>query len=75
MLDLANKIRNITNKDVKVNFEKNKDSEYLVDNPSRRCPSIDKARSLLKFNPKIDLDEGLRRTRDYYASNFGGKNL
>lgn len=31
-----------------------------------RVPSIDKARKLLGYEPKIDLEEGLRRTIDYY---------
>jgi dTDP-glucose 4,6-dehydratase len=33
-----------------------------------RMPSIDKARSLLGYNPKIDLDEGLRRTISFYRN-------
>jgi len=32
------------------------------DDPSRRCPDISLARSLLGWNPEIDLAEGLRRT-------------
>jgi nucleoside-diphosphate-sugar epimerase len=31
-----------------------------------RIPNIDKARQLLKFEPRIDLEEGLRRTIDWY---------
>jgi UDP-glucose 4-epimerase len=31
-----------------------------------RIPNIDKARSILGFQPKIDLEEGLRRTADWY---------
>ena len=38
-----------------------KDSEYLVDNPNRRCPNITKARKSLGFNPKINPHEGVKR--------------
>ena len=45
------------------------DAEYLTDNPRRRCPDINKARTELDFSPDIDLDEGLRRTLLWYADN------
>lgn len=44
------------------------DSEYLTDNPNRRCPNIDKARRELGYAPGIDLDEGLRRTLQWYRA-------
>jgi len=31
-----------------------------------RIPSVDKARDLIGFEAKVDLDEGIRRTADYY---------
>jgi nucleoside-diphosphate-sugar epimerase len=43
------------------------DQDYLVDNPSRRCPRIAKARAELGFNPTISLDEGLRRLLLWYS--------
>ncbi len=42
------------------------DTDYLVDNPSRRCPMIGKARAELDYNPSISLDEGLRRSLLWY---------
>lgn len=45
---------------------------YLVDNPVRRRPSIDKARAELGYDPTIDLAEGLRRTLLWYRDNQGG---
>jgi nucleoside-diphosphate-sugar epimerase len=45
------------------------DSNYLTDNPQRRCPMIDKARSQLGFNPEVPLEEGLRRTLTWYKDN------
>jgi nucleoside-diphosphate-sugar epimerase len=46
---------------------------YLVDNPLRRRPSIDKARTELGYDPSIDLEEGLRRTLLWYRDNQGGE--
>ena len=34
-----------------------------------RIPSIEKARKLLGFEPKIELDEGIRRTAEWYRDN------
>jgi nucleoside-diphosphate-sugar epimerase len=42
---------------------------YLVDNPNRRCPNIDKARSQLGYEPGIGIEEGLRRTLLWYHHN------
>lgn len=35
------------------------DTEYLTDNPARRCPNIDKARTILNFHPTITVEEGI----------------
>lgn len=75
MIDLANLIIDITNEDLDVIFKKDNDLDYLVDNPSRRCPSIDKARSLLGFNPKISLEEGIKRTYEFYKLSSEGEVL
>jgi len=32
------------------------------DDPSRRCPGIEKARSILQWRPKVNLEEGLKDT-------------
>lgn len=47
------------------------EADYLTDNPQRRCPSIEKARSELGFDPAISLDEGLRRSLQWYRNNQG----
>ena len=36
------------------------------DDPKQRCPDITKARRVLKWEPKVHLEEGLKRTYDYY---------
>ena len=43
--------------------------EYLMDNPNRRCPVIDKARRELGYEPAVDLEDGLRRSLVWYAHN------
>ncbi|MFQ5786531.1 MAG: NAD-dependent epimerase/dehydratase family protein [Thermodesulfobacteriota bacterium] len=49
------------------------DSEYLIDNPSRRCPVITKARRELGYNPDVSLDEGLKRSLIWYFDNRDAK--
>jgi len=36
------------------------------DDPKQRCPDITKARTLLGWEPKVDLETGLRRSLDYF---------
>jgi nucleoside-diphosphate-sugar epimerase len=45
------------------------EADYLVDNPNRRCPVIDKARSQLGFDPKVLPEEGVRRALVWYSHN------
>lgn len=40
------------------------------DDPKQRCPDIRKARRLLKWEPKVGLEDGLRRTLDYFKKQF-----
>lgn len=42
---------------------------YLVDNPNRRCPRIEKARAQLGYDPRISIGEGLRRSLIWYSYN------
>lgn len=44
---------------------------YLVDNPTRRCPSIEKARRELGYEPGIPIEEGLPRTLAWYHATGG----
>jgi UDP-glucuronate decarboxylase len=46
------------------------DPEYLTDNPVRRCPDVGKARSELGYDPRVGLDEGLRRSMCWYAGQW-----
>ncbi|MDB5249653.1 MAG: NAD-dependent epimerase/dehydratase [Segetibacter sp.] len=66
MVDLAKKVIEVSGKGLNVTFQKSEDKEYLTDNPQRRCPIIEKARNFLGYNPNISLEEGLKRTYEYY---------
>lgn len=52
----------------KVKFKKNKDKNYLVDNPQRRCPNMTKAKKELNFRAKIKLEKGLYKLLIYYIN-------
>jgi dTDP-glucose 4,6-dehydratase len=43
------------------------------DDPKRRCPDITKAQRILKWEPKIGLDEGLRLTLAYFKKVYEKK--
>ena len=44
-----------------------------ADDPKVRRPDIEKAKSLIHWQPTIDLDEGLRRTIPYFAGIVAGE--
>jgi UDP-glucuronate decarboxylase len=48
-----------------VRYAVSDDKEYLTNNPQRRCPCIDKARTLLDYNPTIFVEEGVSRFLRY----------
>ncbi len=43
-----------------------------VDDPKQRCPDISLARTLLQWEPKVALDQGLTRTIDYFRAMVNG---
>jgi UDP-glucuronate decarboxylase len=50
------------------------DKEYLTDNPNRRCPIIEKARTELGYAPSIGPEEGLKRALIWYSGNQVAEN-
>ena len=77
MYDLACKIVEIS-KDLfqyqgKVELKKSTETDYLTDNPMRRCPDISKARAHLGYNPGISLAEGLYRSLVWYSDHREGE--
>lgn len=53
----------------KVVLGASKETDYLVDNPNRRCPVIDKARADLGFDPKVSVEDGIYRSLIWYGHN------
>ncbi len=53
----------------KVVLGESNEKDYLVDNPNRRCPVIDKARSELGFEPKVSIEDGIYRSLIWYNHN------
>jgi dTDP-glucose 4,6-dehydratase len=43
------------------------------DDPKRRCPDITKAKRLLKWEPKVSLEEGLKVTMEYFKQVFANR--
>jgi nucleoside-diphosphate-sugar epimerase len=45
------------------------EADYLVDNPNRRCPVIEKARTELGYAPRVLVGEGVYRSLVWYHHN------
>lgn len=54
----------------KVVLGKSDEKDYLIDNPNRRCPVIDKARAELGYDPKVTVDDGMYRALIWYSHNL-----
>jgi UDP-glucuronate decarboxylase len=63
VLHLAEKIIAMTNSKSKIVFH-----ELPQDDPKQRKPDIEKAKEILKWNPSIDIDEGLEKTIAYFST-------
>jgi UDP-glucuronate decarboxylase len=49
-----------------VRFGTSNDKDYLTDNPNRRCPDLTKTKAAIDWSPRVDLEEGIRRTLAFY---------
>jgi dTDP-glucose 4,6-dehydratase len=65
MLEFAERIRRYFDDKPRIIFE-----PLPQDDPKRRCPDISKAKRLLKWEPKVNLEEGLKRTLAYFKEAF-----
>lgn len=68
-------IKDLNGTDINVVKKVSNDKEYLTHNPQRRCPKIDKARSLLDYNPKIYVEEGVARFLKFLTIEQNMENL
>ena len=71
ILDFATKIQEMTGNKSEIVYQ-----PLPVDDPKVRQPDISKARAVLGWEPKVDLDEGLERTLVFFTqkiASLGGK--
>ncbi len=61
ILDIAKIIKNLTNSDSEIVFK-----DLPEDDPKIRKPDISKAGKYLNWKPKVKLEEGLKRTIEYF---------
>jgi dTDP-glucose 4,6-dehydratase len=61
ILECAKQVLAVTGSKSKIRHE-----PLPLDDPKQRCPDITKARTLLGWEPKIDLETGLRLSLDYF---------
>ncbi len=63
ILELAQKIKELTNSNSEIAFK-----PLPKDDPERRKPDIALARKLFNWLPKVQLEEGLKRTIEYFKA-------
>lgn len=61
IMEFAERVRAMTGNQVPLTFK-----PLPQDDPKRRRPDITKAKKLLKWEPKVSLEEGLQRTLEYF---------
>lgn len=66
VLELAEKILQLTGSKSRIAHK-----PLPSDDPVRRCPDISLAKSRLGWEPRVDLEEGLRKTIAYFRENLG----
>jgi dTDP-glucose 4,6-dehydratase len=63
ILKFAEEINRLTGNKGGIEF---RSDQRLGDDPQRRQPDITRARSILKWEPKVDLETGLQKTIEYF---------
>lgn len=64
LLKLARLVIKLTKSKSKIVFK-----ELPIDDPKIRCPDITKAKELLNWQPKVNIEEGLLKTISFFSSN------
>jgi dTDP-glucose 4,6-dehydratase len=67
ILDFAKKVIQLTGSRSEITFIEPTD-ERIQDDPKVRCPNIDKARRVLNWEPQVTIDEGLRKTIEFFRN-------
>ncbi len=68
MNELANEVGKCTGREIKIKY-----LPLPKDDPKQRQPNIERAKSLLGWEPKVPLAEGLKKTVDYFRRVVGQK--
>ena len=68
ILEFARRVRDLLGSKTEIIFQ-----PLPVDDPKQRCPDISKAKRLLKWEPKVGLDEGLRLTLDFFKKQYAAE--
>jgi len=70
VLEFATTVQRLTGGKSEIMFTSPRD-ERTKDDPHIRQPDISRARQLLKWQPEVSLEDGLRRTIDYFRDLLG----
>jgi dTDP-glucose 4,6-dehydratase len=68
ILEFAERVRALVGSSVPIVFR-----PLPQDDPKQRCPDIAKAKRILKWEPKIDLEEGLNLTYQYFRERISAE--
>ena len=66
VLEIAKKVQAMVENHAQLEFK-----PLPADDPQVRCPDIRRAKELLGWEPKVGLDEGLKRTIEYFRKKLG----
>lgn len=67
ILDMAHKIKELTDSKSEIVFK-----DLPVDDPIMRCPDISRAKKILNWKPKVKLEDGLKKTIEYFKKMNNG---
>ena len=70
VLELAQMVIALTHSSSKIAYK-----ELPADDPTRRCPDISIATRDLRWQPRVELTEGLVRTMDWFRDELGSKTI
>ena len=68
VLEIAKKVQALAGTSATLEFK-----PLPADDPKVRCPDIRRAKELLGWEPKVGLNEGLRRTIEYFRKRLAGR--
>ena len=72
VIELADRIEKVLGRELPRDIIEYPDS-YPADEPQRRCPDIRKARLQLGYEPRVELDDGLRRFLGWSERAYAGR--